>query len=375
MAGYKIPAGVGKDYPALVVLGDVLLNGDASRLYQGLVKGKELMLQVQGGVNFPFESPWRTGGPTLLSYFGLYKPGTDVKAVVDAAQQEIGKIAAGGVTAAELQRVKAKMRSDFYSDIELPINRADALALAQLIMGDANALNDVAVQIEAVSAATGDDADVIGALASLIEKSLVRQMDVARGEPRVMMLETIREFATEQLGRRPEAEDVHRAHATYYADLAGTLRGELYGEDHDTAMAMLTAELGNLRAAWRYWVGQSDLARLGQLLQAGREVEGASDRGILIQRQRADDDDAGSDADVNGEPAGTGGRQFGLGYADRRSYRPFRVVFVGSRIAKVSENGVAEISCDRSPISADDFAAAIPVRLNDFGELFGVEPQ
>ena len=58
--------GIGKDYVALVVLGDVLLNGDASRLYQGLVKGKELMLQVQGGVNFPFESPWRNAGPTLL---------------------------------------------------------------------------------------------------------------------------------------------------------------------------------------------------------------------------------------------------------------------------------------------------------------------
>lgn len=51
--------------------GDLLLSGDASRLYQGLVKGRELSLQVQGGVSFPFESPWRTGGPTLLSSFGL----------------------------------------------------------------------------------------------------------------------------------------------------------------------------------------------------------------------------------------------------------------------------------------------------------------
>ena len=89
--GYKLPAGIGNDYVALVVLGDVLLNGEASRLYQGLVKGKELMLQVQGGVNFPFESPWRNSGPTLLSYFGLYKPGTDVKAVVEAAQAEIAQ--------------------------------------------------------------------------------------------------------------------------------------------------------------------------------------------------------------------------------------------------------------------------------------------
>jgi predicted Zn-dependent peptidase len=151
--GYKIPAGTGKDYSALVVLGDVLLNGDASRLYQGLVKGKELMLQVQGGVNFPFESPWRTSGPTLLSYFGLYKPGTDVKAVVGAAQGEVGKVAAAGIPAAELERVKSKMRSDFYSAIELPIDRADALALAQLLLGDAAALNDLPAQIDAVTVA------------------------------------------------------------------------------------------------------------------------------------------------------------------------------------------------------------------------------
>jgi predicted Zn-dependent peptidase len=151
--GYKIPADVGADYVALVLLGDVLLNGDASRLYQGLVKGRELMLQVQGGVNFPFESPWRTNGPTLLSYFGLYKPGTDVKAVVDAAQQEIGKLATAGIPEAELQRVKTKMRSDFYSAIELPINRADALALAQLLLGDAAAFNDIPAKIDAVTAA------------------------------------------------------------------------------------------------------------------------------------------------------------------------------------------------------------------------------
>jgi predicted Zn-dependent peptidase len=149
--GYKIPAGIGKDFAAVVVLADVLLNGDASRLYQALVKGKELMLQVQGSVNFPFESPWRTSGPTLLGFFGLYKPGADVKAVLDTAQQEIAKVAATGVPPAELQRVKTKMRSDFYSAIELPINRAAALAVAQLLLGGADALNEIPAQVEAVT--------------------------------------------------------------------------------------------------------------------------------------------------------------------------------------------------------------------------------
>ena len=38
---------------------------------------------------------------------------------------------------------RPRCASDFYSDIELPINRADALALAQLLLGDANALNEI----------------------------------------------------------------------------------------------------------------------------------------------------------------------------------------------------------------------------------------
>jgi len=151
--GYKVPMGIGKDYVALVVLGDVLLNGDASRLYQGLVKGKELMSQIQGGVNFPLDNAWRNGGPTMLSYFGLYKPGTSVKTVVDAAQAEIAKVAASGIPAPELSRVKSKMRADFYSGIELPINRADSLALAELVLGDANAINTIPGQIDAVSVA------------------------------------------------------------------------------------------------------------------------------------------------------------------------------------------------------------------------------
>ena len=47
-------------------------------------------------------------------------------------------------------------------------------------------------------------------------------MAVTDGEPRVVMLGTIREFAIEQLDRRPEAAAVRRAHAGYYADRAGT---------------------------------------------------------------------------------------------------------------------------------------------------------
>jgi predicted Zn-dependent peptidase len=57
------------------------------------------------------------------------------------------------VPAADLARIKTKMRSDFYSEIELPINRADVLAVAQLLMGNAAAINDLPGQIDAVTSA------------------------------------------------------------------------------------------------------------------------------------------------------------------------------------------------------------------------------
>src|SRR3954453_18160019 len=119
--------------------------------------------------------------------------------------------------------------------------------------------------IEAVGADAAGPVDVLESLASLIEKSLVRQVDVAQGEPRVRMLETIREYAREQLDRRPGADAVRRSHATYYADMAATLKDELSSGDRDRALAATKGEVGNLRIAWRYWVEQSDLGRLGNL--------------------------------------------------------------------------------------------------------------
>ena len=66
---------------------------------------------------------------------------------------------------------------------------------------------------------TASALDVLDGLAGLVEKSLVRRVDVPGGEPRVAMLETIREFAADRLDQRPDsALRARRAHATYFAD-------------------------------------------------------------------------------------------------------------------------------------------------------------
>lgn len=64
--------------------------------------------------------------------------------------------------------------------------------------------------------------DVLERVAALLDQSLLRRTDAIAGEPRVMMLETIREYALEQLSARGEPVALRRRHAAYYLALAET---------------------------------------------------------------------------------------------------------------------------------------------------------
>ena len=149
--GWKMPARGSKDQVPMMVLSQLLVGDDASRFYQGLVKGRELLLNINGGVNFPLGDGSDYAGPTLLGLFALYKPNATPDQVLAAIDEEIGKVASDGVDAATLARVKTKMLSDWYGGLESFINRADTLAKLQTLWGDANVANEMPGWIEAVS--------------------------------------------------------------------------------------------------------------------------------------------------------------------------------------------------------------------------------
>ena len=149
--------------------------------------------------------------------------------------------------------------------------------------------------------------DVLESLASLIEKSLVRQVDVAQGEPRVRMLETIREYATEQLDRRPEAAAVRQAHAAYYADIAGGAPARAVGRRPRSGDGGMEAEVGNLRIAWRYWVAQSDLGRADEARrQPAQPQRGAR---LVPGHGRADDGHARGPRPASSDARATSARR------------------------------------------------------------------
>jgi predicted ATPase/class 3 adenylate cyclase len=124
--------------------------------------------------------------------------------------------------------------------------------------------------VEAVSAKVQPlaDVDVLDRLSSLIDKSLARSVEDGPGR-RLSMLESIREFATERLDEQPVlGAACRRAHAEYFAAYSQTRRGNHHGPGRDAALDDLASELGNLQAAWRYFVEAGDVAELNKLLDA-----------------------------------------------------------------------------------------------------------
>ncbi len=97
---------------------------------------------------------------------------------------------------------------------------------------------------------------------SLVDKNLLRQTEMD-DEPRLTMLETIREFGLEQLARTHELEAARRAHADYYLSLAEAAEPHLVDIDQKAWLRRLGVEQDNLRAAL-HWAIEHHEGELAQ---------------------------------------------------------------------------------------------------------------
>jgi predicted ATPase/class 3 adenylate cyclase/DNA-binding CsgD family transcriptional regulator len=124
--------------------------------------------------------------------------------------------------------------------------------------------------VEAVCAALGDEpGSVLDGLASLIDKSLLRQSESEGEQPRFVMLETIREYGWEMLSASGEAEATRKAHADYYLALAEEAAPELSGTRMAEWMRRLELEHDNLRTAMNCLLERGEAAmalRMGAAL-------------------------------------------------------------------------------------------------------------
>jgi zinc protease len=144
---YKIPAGDTKDYYAMDVLTDVLSAGTSSRLYQKLVKEKQIAVQAMG---FAYEHV----GPSVSMFLAYIRPGTnpaDVEKTIDA---EIEKVKTEGITDDELQKIRMQNKMGSVRQMESTRSRAVALGQFAVYYNDPGLIN---TELEKSLAVTKED--------------------------------------------------------------------------------------------------------------------------------------------------------------------------------------------------------------------------
>jgi predicted ATPase/transcriptional regulator with XRE-family HTH domain len=103
----------------------------------------------------------------------------------------------------------------------------------------------------------GDEFDFFTTFTALVDKSLIRQTEGVPGEPRFRMLETIREFAVEQLAASGEEDLARQAHAHLFVALVEAGAGGLLGPDLPAWLDRFRVDLDNLRAALSWSLGST----------------------------------------------------------------------------------------------------------------------
>jgi predicted ATPase len=107
-------------------------------------------------------------------------------------------------------------------------------------------------------AGSDDDFATLDLLDALVRKSLL-VADRSAGRTRFSMLETIRQFAEEQLVAGGEASEIRAAHSRYFAGREAAIMALWDSPRQREAFDWFTIELANLRTAFRWAADQGDL--------------------------------------------------------------------------------------------------------------------
>ena len=131
---FKIPAGNTPDWYALYVLGEILATGQSSRLYQSLIREKQVVVQAQAG-NF------EQRGPSLFLVDLFITPGKDPKEVEKLVYEELERVKKEPVTDAELQKVRMQVKRGKVEQLLGSIYRAQSLGANAVLYNDPNVIN------------------------------------------------------------------------------------------------------------------------------------------------------------------------------------------------------------------------------------------
>jgi predicted Zn-dependent peptidase len=152
--GYRVPDPVNKldELLALVLLTEVLTDGDASRLQRRLVHQDRLVTGIEAYVG-EFGDPFDERDPTALTISAHYPPTTTLEAVLTAVDEELARVADDGLERGELDRVRTRLLSVLFRDLDAVISRTLEFGKFELIHGRAELIAELPERLAATSVA------------------------------------------------------------------------------------------------------------------------------------------------------------------------------------------------------------------------------
>ena len=124
---------------------NILIGGESSRLHRLFVEEEQIALAVGGFQMEGFD-------PGLVYFYLTLPPGADVDTVEARMHEELQKVAADGVTAAELNKARNIMTADYWRGLATINGKASALGNAEVFLGDYQRAFSVPDELSAVTA-------------------------------------------------------------------------------------------------------------------------------------------------------------------------------------------------------------------------------
>jgi len=141
---YHIPPGNTPDNYAAQELSIILGEGESSRLYQHLVKDKQLAAEAETQADSRI-------GPSLFYVIATPRPGAKVEDLEKGVDEEIEAVAKNGVTAEELAKAKTQLLRRFIDQRRSCLNTANLIGRYAVYFGEPDLINTIVDREDAVT--------------------------------------------------------------------------------------------------------------------------------------------------------------------------------------------------------------------------------
>jgi zinc protease len=143
---YHVPQSLTPDADALSVAATILSSGRSSRLYESIVRQKQLSSSVMAGAG-------ESRGPGLFRIAGMANPGKTIPDLEQAIYEEVERLKAGPIEAWEIEKARNSAKRGFVSSLTSSLSKVIMLSQLAVYYNDPGLINTRYERLSSITAA------------------------------------------------------------------------------------------------------------------------------------------------------------------------------------------------------------------------------